>query len=266
MIIRLVAFGLFLALLVAPPATAQDFQKGLAALKQADYATALKEWRPLAERGHADAQFYMGVLYEYGRGVKKDIVKAVQWYRKAAGNGHDNAKFQLGLIALNRGDFASARKEWRPLVRKGHARALFYMGVMYQYGKGVKEDIVEAVKWYRKAADSGYVTAQYQLGLLYQHGKGVAQDYAEAAKLIRKAALQGNAKAQRLLGGYYGKGLGVPKDFETAFMWLDIGSHKNPNINEEMRNKFATFLTPSQFKNAQYRARICVATNYKLCD
>ena len=39
------------------PAIAQDFDKGLAAAQRGDYAAALQEWRPLAERGNVDAQF-----------------------------------------------------------------------------------------------------------------------------------------------------------------------------------------------------------------
>ena len=49
--LRRFAIILALALLVALPATAQDFQKGLAAAQRGDYATALKEWRPLLSRG-----------------------------------------------------------------------------------------------------------------------------------------------------------------------------------------------------------------------
>ena len=46
-----------------------DFQKGLTAYRSGDFATALREWKPLAEQGHARAQFYLGVMYEKGRGV-----------------------------------------------------------------------------------------------------------------------------------------------------------------------------------------------------
>ncbi len=35
---------------------AQDYDKGLAAAQSGDFATALKEWRPLAEQGNAEAQ------------------------------------------------------------------------------------------------------------------------------------------------------------------------------------------------------------------
>ncbi|MCZ6609182.1 MAG: sel1 repeat family protein, partial [Alphaproteobacteria bacterium] len=60
--LRRIAKGLVLALLLTLPATAQDHQKGVAAYKRGDYATALKEWRPLAEQGHANAQDNLGLM------------------------------------------------------------------------------------------------------------------------------------------------------------------------------------------------------------
>ena len=49
---------IMLAFLMAlfSPVAAQDFQKGLAAYKAGDYATALQEWTPLAEAGYEVAQ------------------------------------------------------------------------------------------------------------------------------------------------------------------------------------------------------------------
>ncbi len=50
------SIGLVPALPVAGPATAQNFQRGLAAYERDDYQTTLKEFAPLAERGSAMAQ------------------------------------------------------------------------------------------------------------------------------------------------------------------------------------------------------------------
>ncbi len=54
-----------------------DYQAGLDAYNLNDYATAYREWLPLAEQGHADAQHNLGVLYENGRGVPQDYAEAV---------------------------------------------------------------------------------------------------------------------------------------------------------------------------------------------
>ncbi len=63
---------LLLTLLVGTPAFSADFQKGVTAYKSGDYATALREWTPLAEQGHPDALFNVGLLYMKGYGVAQN--------------------------------------------------------------------------------------------------------------------------------------------------------------------------------------------------
>ncbi len=55
-----------LLLTLAAPAWGQDGQKGMQAYNRGDYATALREWRPLAERGDIAAQFKLGLMYANG--------------------------------------------------------------------------------------------------------------------------------------------------------------------------------------------------------
>jgi TPR repeat protein len=43
-----------------------DYQKGYAASQSGDFATALREWTPLAEQGDAGAQFNLGLMYAKG--------------------------------------------------------------------------------------------------------------------------------------------------------------------------------------------------------
>ena len=54
-----------------------DLQKGLDAADREDFATALREWKPLAEQGNADAQTLLGLMYHEGRGVTQDDMTAV---------------------------------------------------------------------------------------------------------------------------------------------------------------------------------------------
>ena len=55
-----------------------DCQKGVAAYDRGVYATALREWTPLAEQGHATAQYNLGQMYRRGKGVSKDYKIAVK--------------------------------------------------------------------------------------------------------------------------------------------------------------------------------------------
>ena len=89
---------LALLMTLSSPVAAQDFQKGLTAYQAGDYATALQEWKPLAEAGDAIAQYNLGVMYSNGKGVPQDYAEAVKWYRLAIDQGFAAAQFNLGLV------------------------------------------------------------------------------------------------------------------------------------------------------------------------
>ena len=72
-------FVLVLALALSAPVLAADSQAGLEAYNRGDYATALNEWRPLAEQGEAAAHLQLGNMYDDGRGVTQDYAQAVHW-------------------------------------------------------------------------------------------------------------------------------------------------------------------------------------------
>jgi len=142
-----------------------DFQKGVTAYNSGDYATALREWKPLAKQGDASAQYNLGIMYKKGEGVPQDDKTAVKWYRLAA--------------------------------KQGHADAQFGLGVMYKNGWGVPQDDKTAVKWYKLAAKQGYAPAQRYLGNMYYNGLGVLQDYVYAHMWWNIAALSGDKVASK---------------------------------------------------------------------
>jgi TPR repeat protein len=88
--------------------------KAIAAYQKGDYTTALRLWRPLAERGNSDAQSVLGDIYDQGQGVPQDHTAAVSWWRKAARQGDRLARRNLertylkGLSASDEGDYATA--------------------------------------------------------------------------------------------------------------------------------------------------------------
>ncbi len=99
--------------------------------------------------------------------------------------------FKTGLDAYDRGDFATAIKEWQPLAERGDARAQFNLGVVLFNGQGIPHDPLKAVEWYRAAADQGYGPAQANLSFMYETGQGLLQNYIEAYKWSTLAADHG---------------------------------------------------------------------------
>ena len=77
---------------------APGFRRGLTAFEKGDYAKALSEWRPLADQGHAEAQYRLGKMHEKGWGTAKDSDEALRWYRLAAKQGHEQAKKILKVL------------------------------------------------------------------------------------------------------------------------------------------------------------------------
>src|SRR5438132_432724 len=145
----LVAAGTFLAW-TAHPASA-DFKKGLTAYEAGNYTTALKAWRPLAEKGDADAQYSLGLLYAKGQGVGQSYSKAVHWYRQAAEQGDADAQISLGLLLAK--------------------------------GEGVPQDYVKGHVWLSLSAAQGNKDAAEARDLVAK--KMSAPQIAEAQKLAR---------------------------------------------------------------------------------
>ena len=191
-----------ISLFIVGPAFA-GFDEGLAAYEKSDFATALKEWLPLAEQGDAKAQFNLGVMYANGQGVAQDHAQAVQWYRKAADQGDAKAQFNLGaMYAEGRGvaqDDAQAVQWFRKAADQGHADAQLILGAMYAEGRGVAQDDAQAVQWYRKAADQCHADALGELGWKYEHGSGVTRDLEKAVQLYAPCAKRGDENAKNEL-------------------------------------------------------------------
>ena len=64
-----------------------DIDAGVEAYKRGEYATAMREWRPLAEAGDVDSRYGLGLMYHKGEGVPQDSAEAVKWFRQAAEQG-----------------------------------------------------------------------------------------------------------------------------------------------------------------------------------
>ena len=165
------------------------------------------------------------------------------------------ADFQAGLEAYERGDYAVALREWRPLAEQGDADAQSFLGLTYAEGKGVPQDYIEAAKWYRKAAEQGHASAQYNLGVRHDNGEGVPQDDAEAVKWYCKAAEQGDVWAQNHVGTMYANGAGVPQDDVQAYAWYNIAAAQGNDIAENNKKLIAESMTREQRARAQELAR-----------
>ena len=188
--------------------------EGLDALRRNDYPAAVKELRPLADKGDSEAQYRIGLMYEFGKGYPQDKVLGIAWFMKSAAQNNTSAMQELGVI--------------------------------YATGDGVTKDDAEAARWFERAATLGNPAAQYNLGLLYAKGTGVQEDVTQAIAWFRKAAAQGSVIAQFKLGVAYENGTGVPKDDVLALANYAIAARSGTKEYQSHRDLVAARLTPSQ--------------------
>ena len=123
------------------------------------------------------------------------------------------SNFDKGLEAYNNKNYMNAITYYKLSENAG---AQYNLGLIYEYGKGVKKNYKEALKWYILSAKQGYPSAQYNVGFMYHSGKGTEQNYKEALKWYELSAKQGKAKAMNNLGHMYLEGNGVLQDYKKA--------------------------------------------------
>ena len=99
-----------------------DYQKGLDAANRGDFATALREWKPLAEQRNAVAQKDLSVMYAFGKGVPKDYVYAHMWGNLGASNGNETGEKVRDVVAkqMTPSQLETAQKLARECVRKNY--------------------------------------------------------------------------------------------------------------------------------------------------
>ncbi|MBX6323729.1 MAG: sel1 repeat family protein, partial [Rhodospirillaceae bacterium] len=203
--VRRMALALALPLLALGAVAARaDYDSGLAAYDRGDFAAALSEWLPLAEKGDPQAEHGVGMIYEAGIGIGgPDLAQAVRWYTAAAAQGVAAAQNNLALMyAEGRGvprDLTKAAELWRQAAEAGHPIAQFNLGLMLYRGDGMPKDVAKAAKWFARAAQGGSVDAQYAMGELLRLGIGVDKDIPRARGYYQMAAAKGmKAAADRL--------------------------------------------------------------------
>lgn len=136
-----------------------DLASGIAAFEAKEFRRALQLLQPLAESGHAEAQYRLAIQYQAGLGVVPNQLQAYRWMREAA--------------------------------EQSHELALHGLGIMYLYGECVEKNEREAARWLKRAADRGLAGSMAALAGMYEQGSGVERNARKARELYEAAGLAG---------------------------------------------------------------------------
>ena len=120
-----------------------------------------------------------------------------------------------GKLAYDRGDFAEALDIWRALAERGDARAQVSLAMLYNDGKGVRQDHAEAARWFRLAAEAD------ALEFAGAFVSAMLADIEDTERQKRRA-YEGDAHGQYRLGMACRAGWGVPQDLVQAHLWMTL--------------------------------------------
>ena len=147
------------ALLLGVPSHTADFNKGMTAYNNGDYATALREWTSVIEKGfkeegYVKTLYNLGQMHRYGKGVPQDYYLSSLWFNLAAEQGDANSQHNLGIA--------------------------------YYKGEGVIQDLVYSHMWVNIAMSNGHNRAKEELEII--ENKMTPSQIEEAQKLARECA------------------------------------------------------------------------------
>uniref|UniRef100_A0A914PDE5 Probable UDP-N-acetylglucosamine--peptide N-acetylglucosaminyltransferase SPINDLY n=1 Tax=Panagrolaimus davidi TaxID=227884 RepID=A0A914PDE5_9BILA len=144
-----------------------------------DYSKAAAYYAKAAHAGNAEGMYNLGLLYERGKGVKRDFDESLRWFLKAA-----NGKAEI-------------------MAGSGIPEAQHTLGLKYSEGAGVEKNFKTAVEWYEKAIKNGSAASANNLGILYKRGHGVERSLKKAFQYFKIASNGGDTSAMGNLAHCY---------------------------------------------------------------
>lgn len=168
----------------------------------------------MAEKGNADAQYYVGRMYLDGSGIVANSQDALKWFLKAAEQGESYSAFEISK--------------------------------MYMLGIGVAKDVDETWNWSIRAAENGHPFSQLNLGTFYRDEQHNSK---EALKWLYLAAEQEEGMAFFELARMFRQGIGVERDLAQALVWIFLAKQKNIDTSE-LETGLKEEMTPAEHEMA----------------
>ncbi len=193
-----------------------------------------------AQKGDADSQYRLGLMYCDDEGDDDDYTEAAKWFKLAVDQNHPGAQCELSDLYF---------KGWGVLQNKSEALRLLELSAQQGY-----EEAQFELKYFRYRVDTygnngrsyetiselidiettSYVSErQYYLGMSLLQGDYLEQDYKEAFQLILRSAENNHTDAQYMIGLLYALGKGVVQNDKESYFWLLVAA---ANGNEKALN------------------------------
>ena len=98
----------------------------------------------LIKNGSAKAHYHLGLIFERGHGVEKNLERAIFYFEKAAYRSDVTAQYKLGMLYFSKqGDLEEERKAlywFEKASEQGHPEGNYYFNLLMDYGVRYKKE------------------------------------------------------------------------------------------------------------------------------
>jgi uncharacterized protein len=183
-------------------AVGEALEKGIEV--KVDLFQAARWYREAALAGHVEAQYRLARLLRVGAvGLPQDKIAAIKLFEDAAAKGHPGSTYAIG-VAYQLGDgvikdLARAKAQYETAAKLNHPAAHNSLGLLYLKGEGVPQDFKLAIENLERAVSANDVWGMNNLAAMYEQGWGIAPDIIKAKALYAQASALGLATATKNL-------------------------------------------------------------------
>lgn len=222
-----------------------QFVESGSVVDQKEFWAAFVNYLIAAEKGHAGAQYAVGLSYYQGapqnpQGTCTD---------PRAGRPLNDPKSPMRPCLADK-DPATAALWWEKAAEQGHATAMFKLAGLLYRGDGVQQNRQAALQWLMRSAEKGDSEAQWSLGQQYLKGQMLPRNDALAVKWFEKSAQQGDAMGQIKLAEHYFGAVGDPRDLVLAYAWYNVAAASGTAA-AYLRDSVGETLNPTELAEAQ---------------
>ena len=211
------------------------------AYKEKNYSTAIKQFETAAIKGDTESQYYLGVIYDNGYGVKRDADAAIKWWQIASENGHAKSQYNLAMIYYTDKGHKNNHKKilnWlRESSDQGNIKAKNNLGVLsMDFGKPYSiSERSKTMKLLSAISGSSLGIVDFNIAEIYLNDHRIDNHVKKAVPYYKKAVKHGHKYAQSRLGHMYLFGIGVPQNYKKAIKLLrSAAQHEVPDAQFRM--------------------------------
>ncbi|MDP3560543.1 MAG: tetratricopeptide repeat protein [Legionellaceae bacterium] len=217
-------------------------------MQNGDYRSAEEHYQAAAKTGNSLAEYDLGLIYDYGKGVNPDPIIAQKWYLAAAEQGHSQAMTQLAQLLMTSDAPKNATQVaywYKKAADLGNAEALYQMGKLTESGTGTKVDYPQTIAYYEKASQKGHLLASLTLAHIYQIGLlNVPADPAKTIHYYRMVADLGIPYAQYQVGLLLTKSDIESPDYKQGLNYLKTAAQQGYQKAQERLSALEAKINP----------------------